>query len=144
MRAYIAAGWFTDEQEAARLEVLRALKVAKIPAYSPKDDLLFVPGNDPYDVFNANVYEIRSCDFMVASTEGKDMGTLFECGYAYGAGIPIIYYYTGTGPFNLMLSCSAFCVASNYSDLVKILKSIDTEGSIFKRKHDILYKGELE
>jgi nucleoside 2-deoxyribosyltransferase len=62
-------------------------------------------------VFAENINQIKNCDVLVASTVGKDMGTLFECGAAYILGKPIIYFWESEGPLNLMLAGSAAYVA---------------------------------
>lgn len=121
MKVYIASGWFTPHQELARLEIKETLEEAGIDHFSPKDDNLAGEVDHPLAltcVFDTNVDEIEHCDLMIASTIGKDMGTLFECGVAYKAGIPIVYYAPGLkGNFNLMLAQSAHAVATSRTDL---------------------------
>jgi len=131
MKVYVAAGWFTPDQEAARAQILHVLRGAGVQVYSPKDDGLYVKGDDPSKVFNTNLTEILKCDLVVASTEGKDMGTLFECGFAYSMRVPIVYYYLGDGPFNLMLAASATEVVTRHAALagaVWRLKRAEEEG----------------
>jgi nucleoside 2-deoxyribosyltransferase len=141
MRAYIAAGWFSPEQEKARQEVLKACKDAGITVYSPKEDFLYVPGEtSASEVFEENLRHINDCDFMIASTEGKDMGTIFECGYAFAQSIPIVYYYKGQGNFNLMLSESGSVVCTVYEQLFITLKDAAVNHFIKVRK----YKGHVE
>jgi nucleoside 2-deoxyribosyltransferase len=118
MRIYLAAGWFSEEQEQARLEVLSVLKTLVCDFYSPKDH-----GEGVTDeVFQKNLDYVSTADYIVASTEGKDMGTLFECGYAFRANVPIIYYFRGSS-LNLMLAKSAYAVCHSPDDLLRFLKS---------------------
>lgn len=141
MKVYIASGWFTPDQEAARLQILRACKAADIVVYSPKDDMLY--GNTEHsstEVFTENLIQIRKCDAMIASTVGKDMGTVFECGYAYSHKIPIIYFHRSIKPFNLMLAESAAYVAKSFIDLVSYLTTYKT----FEVLPTIKYKGDIE
>ena len=93
MRCYIGAGWFTQSQEAARKIILNELKKSGLDYYSPKDHGIFKSGMNPEDIFQENIKQIQSCDFMIASTEGKDMGTLFECGCAYTSKKPLVYFW---------------------------------------------------
>lgn len=142
LKVYVAAGWFSDEQEKARMEVINACKTVNVDIYSPKDDMLHIDGEtDPEAIFLENVYQINKADFIIASTEGKDMGTLFECGLAYGRGTPIVYYYKGNGPFNLMLARSGFCVCTTYEELCQYLEeSVDLNRPV----HKTAYKGAIE
>jgi nucleoside 2-deoxyribosyltransferase len=124
MKAYIASGWFTPAQESARKSLLMACDAAGVKYYSPKDDMLYIPDGkvSSNEVFNTNLKKIDECNFILASTEGKDMGTVFECGYGFCISKPIIYYWLRPGPFNLMLAESANAVATSYFDLVYVLK----------------------
>lgn len=118
MKIYLASGWFSPEQEQARQEVLQVCETLKLDYYSPKERLQYgVHNMSQEEVFMTNLSEILKADLVIASTEGKDMGTLFECGYAYGRKIPIIYYYKYTDNFNLMLGQSGKAVLTNPYDL---------------------------
>lgn len=141
MKAYIASGWFSPLQENARQELLTACREAEISVYSPKEDFLYIPDLTPAsDVFTENVRQILNCDFLLASTEGKDMGTLFECGFAFANKIPIVYYYKGEGKFNLMLSESAHIVCTRFAQLCIVLYNIGIQNEVPK----IPYEGEKE
>jgi nucleoside 2-deoxyribosyltransferase len=126
MKVYVASGWFTPEQEKARKEILRALNKFQVEFYSPKEDCLAKPddgGDVLQSIFKENVDQIRESDYIVASTVGKDMGTLFECGYAHALEVPIIYYAPGLeGNFNLMLARSAHNVATSVEELEYIIE----------------------
>lgn len=141
MKVYIAAGWFTPEQEVARIEMIEACRIAGIKVYSPKDDMLHIDGETtPSVIFTENISQILQCDYMLASTEGKDMGTLFECGVAYTEDIPIIYYSKIKGKFNLMLAQSAWAVFTDISKLVQYL----TKGNEQDMFPHVTYTGEQE
>lgn len=142
MKCYLASGWFDIKQENARQEILASCRLAKIEVYSPKEDLLYVPGvTRPQEVFDENIEQIRKTDFMIASTVGKDMGTLFECGCAFTINKPIVYYWPGgKGNFNLMLSQSAHVVTTTPQDLLFVLNLIQESGEVPR----IPYKGDIE
>lgn len=69
------------------------------------------------EVFAKDREGITWADLMVASMDGSDpdSGTSWECGYAFGLGIPIVVFRTdfrmgeepGKGSYNLMLTQSA-------------------------------------
>jgi len=66
---------------------------------------------------------IDECDIVIASTEGKDMGTLFECGYAFAKNKPVVYYAPNIHKFNLMLAKSARAVALTPDSLFRMAKN---------------------
>ena len=142
MKAYVASGWFSPEQEESRLDIINALTEAGIEMYSPKDDNMHKDGvTNPKEVYFENLQNIENADFIVASTEGKDMGTIFECGLAAGWDIPIVYYWKGgTGAFNLMLSQSGIAVHTDFNSLLDHLVGI----KIQKEVYEIPYTGENE
>lgn len=130
MKAYIASGWFTPAQEECLNEVLSVCKEAGIEVYSPRDDMEYKPGMNAGLVFDANCEQIRACDVVIASTEGKDMGTLWECGYAYAKNKRVVYYYPHTGKFNLMLAESATAVCDCKARLEVYLREIVKRGYV--------------
>ena len=134
MRVYIAGGWFTPEQEKAQMDIVLAVEGAGIENFNPKVDSKPKRGWD--SVYKTNLLEIQKADIVIASTVGKDMGTLFECGYATAAGTPVVYYAPGLdGDFNLMLAKSARRVCTT----VKELECAIEDGFI-----SVEYKGEIE
>ena len=137
MKIYIASGFFNEDQETIRQEMLTTCTELWHDVYSPKEDFLYVPGiTSPEEVFMENLTQISKCDVVLASTEGKDMGTVWECGYAYARGIPIVYYYPHPGLFNLMLAQSARAVIKSTEELHQYL----VDGTL---KH-IPYVGDIE
>lgn len=141
MKAYLAAGWFTEEQEKARLQILKCIQESGIDYYSPKDHGIYVPGKtDPQEIFDENIRQIDSCSIVVASTVGKDMGTLFECGVAYSKNIPVIYpAWHIEGNFNLMLSQSALAVINSPKYLTLYLKRFMQGKTTY-----VPYEGDIE
>ena len=129
---YIAGGWFSPEMEKAVEEIKLALN--GYDTFYPREDTN--PGFGWDAVFAKNMSSIDNCSLIVASTVGKDMGTLFECGYAHSKGKSIVYYAPGLeGQFNLMLAKSAHRVCTSYDELVQAA----TEGFEYKE-----YTGEIE
>jgi len=140
MKAYVAAGWFSPEQEKARLVILDSLIQVGLDYYSPKEMGLYIPGkSNPSEIFRDNLLEINSSDFIVASTEGKDMGTVFECGYAFAIKIPVVYFWENKFPLNLMLSESSIFVATSKDDLIRCLKMFKNN-----KEYKRLFKGVIE
>ena len=57
----------------------------------------------------------------MAITDEKDIGTIWEAGYAYGIGKEIVYYAEtlGDNPFNVMLGKSGIGIFTKYNDFVE-------------------------
>lgn len=135
LKVYLAGGWFNSEQEKILDEIEKLLtKYDNLLVYSPRKQTQFKSGSKPTRktceiVFNNNIVAIEDCDIMIASTEGKDMGTVFEIGVAYQLGKPIIAIYFHNEPFNLMLEEAAIGgVVINKEQLDYILAFIKIRG----------------
>jgi nucleoside 2-deoxyribosyltransferase len=117
MKVYIAAPFFNPTQ----LAIVEAIKQKltnidypycyfySVSIFSPKDESMFKQGDNPETILNLNCNAILTSDFVIAVTDDKDVGTMFECGYAYANGIPILYIWLGKREgqkFNLMLAAS--------------------------------------
>ena len=144
---YLASGWFNAAQEEARQDILRVLNDNKISYFSPKDEVeveLNATSEERKAAFKADTESIRSCDFMIASTVGKDMGTLMEMGMAYAWNIPTIVYFPapkGT-PCNLMIAESAYAVAQSDKELDMIIKKLKENKFDFSNRSD--WNGTIE
>lgn len=141
MRIYICSGFFNSDQTAKLEVMLNECKLLKLNIYSPKDDFLYIPGKtNPQEVFNENLAQIQQSDMLLVSTAGKDMGALWECGYAYALNIPLVFYYPDKGIFNLMLSQSARAVLTSNKELSDYLRIIRDTNTLPLIK----YKGDIE
>ena len=59
--------------------------------------------------FSGNLHHIETADFLIVNTRDKDIGTIWEAGYAYANEVPIVYFCAGLpegAKFNLMLARS--------------------------------------
>lgn len=154
---YLSSGWFKDKtpgsqdvnaQERTRLTVYSALAKHKINIFSPKDEAVVGEPGAPLGkkILDANVEAIDGATFCIVNTEGKDMGTLFEAGYAYAKKVPIIYYWEHANPtdkFNLMLAFSGVIVCSNEKELNDFLDLLIKENFDFS-KCEKEYEGNIE
>ena len=141
MKVYFASPWFNPDQAEREERVKGRLKELGFNVWSPKENSSLSPITDPVireKIFSANVEHIESCDIVFAVTDGKDMGTIWEAGYAYGynerqrvAGYEpkkIVYYCETLGPngqFNLMLAQSGDIIITNFEDLDKLPELIE-------------------
>jgi nucleoside 2-deoxyribosyltransferase len=119
-KIYIAGPWFTQEANDIIEEI--------------KDENLYTPGDDPKATVLANCQAITYCDYMIAVTDGKDVGTMFECGYAFSKGVPILYLWLGREDdqkFNVMLAGSGE-VCHSYTGLATQVR--------FRKEHGMFIK----
>lgn len=142
MKVYIAGPFFNDAQ-IETIEIIKNLLTSlQVDFFSPKDECMFKKGvTPPKEILKMNFDAIESCDFMIAVTKDKDMGTLFECGFASAKEIPIIYFWENPdmkAKFNLMLSASAYSVVRNIYELASEIHSV-RKGEPRKE-----FEGELE
>lgn len=145
--AYLASGWFNPPQEQARQEMIKVLEDNEISYFSPKDEVevkFDATHEERQAVFKADTEIIKHCDFVVASTVGKDMGTLMEMGMAYAWETPFIVYFPappGT-PCNLMIAESAFAVAQSPEELDALIKKLKENNFDFSNRY--IYNGGVE
>jgi len=143
---YTAAGWFnpTQAEDLARIENIIDSRADWIDIKSPRR-IFVCPPDAPKDVqestFSGNLEHIKNADFLVASTVGPkvDVGTVWECGYAFAVGTPIVYICANLPkgmPFNLMLARSAVKVCLSYEQLEDYLDRCNAAGQLLYEPYD--------
>ena len=120
LKVYLASPFFNDEQRARERKICEILRMAGYDVYAPFEHGVVATDIAPCEkekIFKDNVTNINTSDFVVAITDGKDMGTIWEAGYAYGIHKPIVYYAEtlGDNPFNIMLGFSGVGVFTSAS-----------------------------
>lgn len=150
LKLYLASPWFNPEQDEREQRVKSRLRELGFEVFSPRE-ASELPNDaseeDQQKVFDIDVDNIISNDAVFAITNGKDMGTIWETGFAFGysrasdkVNVPIIYFAEGlNGPFNLMLARSGVLV---YTDLDKVTYE-EIEKAVLSGEHKS-YKGEIE
>lgn len=113
---YLASPWFNEEQAKRLTEVENLLDQHNVSYFSPRKNIVCPPNATPElrkEAFTANERGIENAEYVLAITDGKDVGTIWEMGYAHGVGTPVVgvALTLGDKPFNLMLaeSCIATC-----------------------------------
>lgn len=152
IKCYLASGFF-NEQQLKIVELIESVCSHKenIELFSPRKSSLVPPGSITDKkfraaTFNTNLEQVDKSDCVICSTEGKDMGAIFEASRAYAKGIPIFYIYITDNPlgFNLMLSESAAGVITMTIDILKLLEILDTEGLQSNKLKEFEYGGIVE
>ena len=125
---YLASPFFNDNQIQREEAVKNALRKEGYTVYSPRENGVLTP--DATDevrtkIFKENCEAIQKSHRILAITDEKDIGTIWEAGYAYGIGKEVVYYAEtlGNNPFNVMLGKSGIGIFTNYNDLVEAASS---------------------
>lgn len=136
---YFASPFFTEEQ-VEREEFLKdVLRQKGFKVFSPKENIFLKPNateEQKKECFDQNLKGILYSMAVFSVTNGKDMGTIWESGYAYALGIPIIYFcekLPDDAQFNLMLAQSAHRVFMSRNELINcedIFKFVPYRGLI--------------
>lgn len=125
VKVYLASGWFNPVQaeELSHLEEIFDERSDFIELASPRR-IFICPPDAPKSVqdetFDGNLHHIKTADFLLVNTRDKDIGTIWEAGYAYAHNKPIVYFCAGLpegAKFNLMLARSGIKVCTSFEQL---------------------------
>lgn len=131
---YFASPFFNEEQVEREERLKAKLRSLGYVIYSPKEASNLKADasiKDREKTFKENLKAIKKSRAVFAITDGKDVGTIWEAGYAYGKKIPIIYFAETLGdkPFNLMLAQSGCGVFKDCVDVIKLDIEAALEGT---------------
>ena len=136
MKVYLASGWFNPVQaeEISMLEQIFDNRSDFFNLASPRR-IFVCPPNAPKEVqdetFEGNLFHIKTSDFLLVNTRDKDIGTIWEAGYAYAFNKPIVYFCAGLpegAKFNLMLARSGIKVCTSFDQLEEYLDKTIKDG----------------
>lgn len=140
---YFASPFFTPEQVEREERMIKHLRGLGFRVFSPKENCHLdskASQQSREGVFNDNCKAIKQSRAVFAVTDGKDMGTIWEAGYAYGLNKPIVYFAEtlGNNKFNLMLAQSGKDVYQSQSEV--------TYGSLIDSLTGVVrnYRGDIE
>ena len=131
-KIYLASGWFNPVQaeELTRLEQIFDERSDYFELASPRR-IFVCPPNAPKEVqdetFDGNLHHIKTSDFLLVNTRDKDIGTIWEAGYAFAFDKPIVYFCAGLpvgAKFNLMLARSGIKVCTSFEQLEEYLNRV--------------------
>jgi nucleoside deoxyribosyltransferase len=137
-KVYLAAGWFNPVQaeELDRLELIFDSRQEWIDLSSPRR-IFVCPPDAPKETqdatFVGNLQHIAAADFLLVNTRDKDIGTIWESGFAFAHQKPIIYFCAGLpkgAKFNLMLARSGVKVCTSFEDLEDYLDRCHDAGEL--------------
>ncbi|MDB4337523.1 nucleoside 2-deoxyribosyltransferase [bacterium] len=143
-KVYLAAGWFnpTQAEELTKLEEICDSR-EWIDLASPRR-IFVCPPNAPKHVqdetFVGNLNHIEDADFLIVNTRDKDIGTIWEAGFAYANSVPIVYFCNGLpagAKFNLMLARSGVKVCTSFDELEDYLDRVNADGELINEPYDL-------
>ena len=143
-KIYLASGWFnpTQDQELSMLENIFDKRQEHFKLSSPRR-IFVCPPDAPRSVqdetFEGNLAHIKNADFLVVNTRDKDIGTIWEAGFAHASNIPIVYFCAGLpegAKFNLMLARSGIKVCTSFEQLEDYLDRTIETGSLPHEPYD--------
>ena len=140
---YFASPFFNEEQVEREERMIKHLRNLGFSVFSPKEASLLdakASQTSRKQTFEGNCEAINNSRAVFAVTDGKDMGTIWEAGYAYGINKPVIYFAEtlGDNKFNLMLAQSGRDVFMS-QDEVTYGALIDSLNGASRR-----YRGDIE
>ena len=92
------------------------------------------------EVFSGNLHHIKTADFLIVNTRDKDIGTIWEAGYAHANNVPIVYFCQGLpegAKFNLMLARSGVKVCTSFEQLEDYLDRCKQAGTLIEEPYDL-------
>ena len=144
MKIYLASGWFNPVQayELTELEKIFDERSDFFDLASPRR-IFVCPPDAPKSVqdetFAGNLHHIETADFLLVNTRDKDIGTIWEAGYAFAFKKPIVYFCLGLpegAKFNLMLARSGVKVCTSYEQLKDYLDRTIKTGVLANEPYD--------
>jgi nucleoside 2-deoxyribosyltransferase len=139
---YFASPFFNPEQVEREERMIAHLRKIGYKVFSPKESCHLdakASQSSREDVFSSNCKAINQSRAVFAVTDGKDMGTIWEAGYAFGINKPIIYFAETLGDrqFNLMLAQSGRDVFTSQDEVTYETLSSVLKGNRRKFRGDI-------
>ena len=143
-KIYLASGWFNPVQaeELSQLENIFDTRSEHFALASPRRIFVCPPDAPEFvqlQTFEGNLSHIRSSDFLVVNTRDKDIGTIWEAGYAHACKVPIVYFCAGLpegAKFNLMLARSGIKVCTSFEQLEDYLDRTIESGELPHEPYD--------
>lgn len=142
-KVYLASGWF-NPAAAEELTTLENIFDSRewIDLASPRR-IFVCPPDAPKETqdatFVGNLQHIVSSDFLLVNTRDKDIGTIWEAGFAFAHKKPIVYFCAGlpeNAKFNLMLARSGVKVCTSFEELEDYLDRCFESKSLIMEPYD--------
>jgi nucleoside 2-deoxyribosyltransferase len=134
VKVYVAGGFFTPEQLATLEKIEAVIENAGCDVFRPRNARSAAKklnkdigaGKDPdpntrRQVFQDNIDNIEDAQLVVAIVDGRDVGTIWEMGFAYACRVPIITYTEHGFGVNLLLAESSLALCKGVEQLAEAM-----------------------
>jgi nucleoside 2-deoxyribosyltransferase len=114
MKLFLAGPFFSDGETERLDRVKAALEAAGFETYSAYHCNARINLDNARERtvrFRRLCTEIRKCNGLFAVLDGRDPGTIWEMGYAFAVGKPVIAFCESDPFFSLMIDGSSACIA---------------------------------
>lgn len=105
-KVYLAGPFFTMGQRWMVNEFRNTLISFGLPVFSPLHD---VGLGEPDQVVGPDLNALNQCGVVLALLDGKDLGTVFEVGYAVAKGIPVLAFVENEKRSDLTMLIGSGC-----------------------------------
>ena len=128
---YIASPFFNPEQISVVVAIEKKLEENGLAYFSPRSEGTLGEMTEEerqqskHDVYTSNINHIEDCQEMIAVIDGRDVGTIWEMGYATALGKRIVSYSNEGFGLNVMLAESVQCHTTTLADMLSALLSPD-------------------
>jgi nucleoside 2-deoxyribosyltransferase len=128
---YIASPFFTPPQVAFVIDIEERLTQAQMRFFSPRKSGVLLDMNEEErqaskaEIFKANIDNIDGATHVVAVIDDRDVGTMWEMGYAFAKAKPVISISNQSYGLNIMLAES---VQAHVTELVDMMEAILNPG----------------
>ena len=135
---YIASPFFNKEQVSFVESIEKALNAASIAHYSPRSEGILLNQTEEEKqknkrhIYKININMISACSKVLAVIDDRDIGTIWEMGYATGKEIPVITISNSSYCLNVMLAESVQAHTIRIEDAIKAIKNNRFRGELLE------------
>tara|TARA_R110000803_G_scaffold85829_10_gene152238 strand:+ start:418 stop:840 length:423 start_codon:yes stop_codon:yes gene_type:complete len=135
---YIASPFFNKEQVSFVEAIEKALNAASIAHYSPRSEGILLNQTEEEKqknkrhIYKININMISACSKVLAVIDDRDIGTIWEMGYATGKEIPVITISNSSYGLNVMLAESVQAHTIRIEDAIKAIKNNRFRGELLE------------
>lgn len=136
---YIASPFFNDKQQDFVKNIEDYLAAHKVDYYSPRSEGILLDLTEEErqkqkkHIYDINVERICECDHLVAVIDDRDIGTIWEMGYATALGTPVTSISNEDYGLNVMLAESVKAHVLSIPDLYHSIITPDYSGEIVRQ-----------